>query len=72
MVLLYYFFCDKICQNHFGNQNCLKKSYQRVQMIDILLKYILWYDCFNDLDAQTDFDKKNCHKQAGQVEPFLS
>ena len=26
-------------------------------MIDILLKYILWYECSNDLDAQTDFDK---------------
>ena len=27
-------------------------------MIDILLKYILWYDFLNDLDAQNDFDKK--------------
>ena len=26
-------------------------------MIDILLKYILWYDFLNDLDAQSDFDK---------------
>ena len=26
-------------------------------MIDILLKYILWYAFSNDLDAQTDFDK---------------
>ena len=26
-------------------------------MIDILLKYILWYEFFNDLDAQSDFDK---------------
>ena len=33
-------------------------------MIDILLKYILWYDSLNDLDAQSEF--------AGQVEPFLS
>ena len=32
----------------------------------------LSYDFFNDLDAQSDFDKKNCHKKAGQVEPFLS
>ena len=35
-----------------------KNSYQRVQMIDILLKYILWYELLNDLDAQSDFDKK--------------
>ena len=33
-----------------------KKSYQRVQMIDILLKYIHWYEYLNDLDAQSDFD----------------
>ena len=26
-------------------------------MIDILLKYILWYEFWNDLDAQSDFDK---------------
>ena len=36
-------------------------------MIDILLKYILWYDFLNVLDAQRDFDKK-----AGKVKPFLS
>ena len=29
-----------------------------MQMIDILLKNILWYDFLNDLDAQSDFDKK--------------
>ena len=40
-------------------------------MIDILLKYILLYDFFNDLDAHSDFEK-NCHKKAGQVELFLS
>ena len=34
-----------------------KNSYQRVQMVDILLKYILWYDFLNDLDIQSDFDK---------------
>ena len=28
-----------------------------MQMIDILLKYILYYEFFNDLDAQSDFDK---------------
>ena len=26
-------------------------------MIDILLQYILLYEFFNDLDAQSDFDK---------------
>ena len=26
-------------------------------MIDILLKYILWCDSLNDLDAQSDFHK---------------
>ena len=31
--------------------------YQRVQMIDTLLKYILWYEFLNDLDAQSDDDK---------------
>ena len=28
-----------------------------MQMIDILLKYILWYGFLTDLDAQSDFDK---------------
>ena len=35
-----------------------------MQMIDILLKYILWQELLNDLDAQSDFDK---NKKAGQV-----
>ena len=26
-------------------------------VIDILLKYILWYDFLNNLDAQRDFEK---------------
>ena len=26
-------------------------------MIHILLKYILWYEFLNDLDAQSNFDK---------------
>ena len=26
-------------------------------MIDILLKYILWYDFLNDLESQNDFYK---------------
>ena len=29
-----------------------------VQIVDILLKYIVWYEFLNDLDAQSDFDKK--------------
>ena len=29
-----------------------------MQMIDILLKCILWYEFLNDLDAPGDFDKK--------------
>ena len=31
-------------------------------MIDILLKYIFWYEILNDLDAQSDFDKKMSQK----------
>ena len=30
---------------------------EKVQMIDILLKYVLWYEFLYDLDAQSDFDK---------------
>ena len=41
-------------------------------MIDILLKYIPWSEFLNDLDSQNDFDKKDCHKKADQVEPFVS
>ena len=29
-----------------------------MHMIDILLKYILWYEFLKDLDAQSDFGKK--------------
>ena len=29
-----------------------------MQIIDILHKYILWHDFLNNLDAQSDFDKK--------------
>ena len=38
----------------------------------ILIISTLRYEFLNDLDAQSDFDKKKCHKKAGQVEPFLS
>ena len=33
-----------------------------MQMIDILLKYIVWYEFLNDLDAQSDFDKNFVRK----------
>ena len=32
-------------------------------MIDILLKYILWYEFLNNLDAQSDFEKKLSQKK---------
>ena len=32
-------------------------------MIDILLKYILWYDFLNDLESQNDFDKNDVTKK---------
>ena len=41
-------------------------------MIDILLKYILWYEFLNILDAQSDFNKNFVTKKTGQAEPFLS
>ena len=34
-------------------------------MIDVSLKYILWYEFLKDLDAQSDFDKK-----IGTKKPF--
>ena len=34
-----------------------------MQMIDILLKYILWHEFLNDLDAQKDFDKNDVTKK---------
>ena len=43
-----------------------------MQIIDILLQYILWYKILNDLDVQSDFDKKIVTTKADQVEPFLS
>ena len=43
-----------------------------MQMIDILLKHILWYKFLNELDALRDFDKSFVTKKNGQVEPFLS
>ena len=47
-----------------------------MQMIHILIKYILWHEFLNDLDVQSDFDKKfttkNLVNSFGQVEPYLS
>ena len=43
-----------------------------MQMIDILLKYILWYESSNDFDAQSNFEPTFVTQKAGQVEPFLS
>ena len=40
-------------------------------MIVILLKYILWHEFLNDLDAQSDFDKNFVIKKCGQAKPFL-
>ena len=42
-------------------------------MIDILLKYILWYEFFNDLDVRSDFDKKIVTKnRSSRTIPTLS
>ena len=63
MILLDRLFCDKIfVKISFGIQ-IVKKSISEganylVPMIDILLKYILGYEFFNALDAQSDFDKR--------------
>ena len=32
-------------------------------MINILLKYIFWYEFLNDLDGRRDFDKKFVKKR---------
>ena len=58
MVLLDQFFCDNFfVKITFGIQIVLK-FIQRMQMIDILLKYILWHEFLNNMDALSDFDKK--------------
>ena len=57
MVLLDRIFGDNFfVKITFGIQIVLE-FIQRMQMIDILLKYILWYEFLNDLDAKSDFDK---------------
>ena len=54
MVLLEQLFVTKSLSKSIGESESLKNSYQRVQMIEVLLKY----EFINDLDAQSDFDKK--------------
>ena len=44
-------FCDKIFVKKTLGIQFKKKFIIEGQIIDILLKYILWYDFFNDLDA---------------------
>ena len=60
MVLLDQLFCDKNFVKITLGIQIVKNSYQRVQMIDILLKI---YEFLNDFDAQRDFDKKNVTKK---------
>ena len=52
------FFVTNFLWKSLLESKSFKNSYQRVQMIAILLKYILWYDFLNDLDTQIDVDKK--------------
>ena len=40
-------------------------------MIAILLKYILWYEFLNNLDAQIDFDKKFVTKKPVKFHSYL-
>ena len=74
MVLHNLIFCDKsFFWNHFGHPNSLKNHFRGC----IWVKYqssapCLWYEFLNDLDSQSDFDKKYSHKKGGDVEPFLS
>ena len=39
----------------------VKNSFERMQMIDILLKYILWCNFLNNSDAQSHFAKNYNH-----------
>ena len=57
MVLLDQLFVTTFLTKSLGATKFFKNSYERIQIIDILLKYILWYQSINDLDAQSDFDK---------------
>ena len=52
------FFMTNFVSKSIWEIKSFKNAYQRVQTIDILLEYILWYDFLNNLDIQSDFDKK--------------
>ena len=56
------FFLTKFLSKSLWASKSLKNLDKRMQMIDILLKYILWYKSPNDLDDQW-FWQKNCHKK---------
>ena len=43
-----------------------------MQMVDILLKNIFWYELLNDLNAQGDFDKKIVTKKLVKTILILS
>ena len=66
------FFVIKDFSKSLLTSESLKKSYQRMYLSKISIICTLWYESFNNLDAQSDFEKQFCHKKAGQVEPFLS
>ena len=67
MVLLDQLFVTKCLSKSLWESKSFKNGYQRVQMIDILLKYILWYDFFKRFGCPKWFWQDFCHKKAGQV-----
>ena len=42
-----------------------------MQIIEILLRYIIWHEFLTVLDAKSDFDKKNCHKKSWSSRTIL-
>ena len=59
------FFVTFFFSKSLWESKSFENSYQRVQMIAISLKYILWFEFLHDLDSKSDFEKKNCHKKSG-------
>ena len=49
--------------NSLWESKSFENSYQRLQIINILLKYILSYEFLNDLDVQSDFEIKTVTKK---------
>ena len=48
------FFVTKFLSKSLSESKSFKNSYQRLRMINILLKYVLWYELFlNYFDAQS-------------------